>query len=170
MTANMTAKLFRRMLKEKVIPDAIRKTGSWAKEIVIQMDNAGGHGSGRGNIENTTLAKLRKFVEKHMCELKALCPERKDLPDIKFIAQPPNSPDLNVLDLGAWCSLQVAVEELKGSKRTRELRESEIREVCLRAWDEWDGMDKLGKLFEMLEKILTIVKTIGGDNAYEIPH
>jgi hypothetical protein len=47
----MTAKLFRRMLKWNVIEDAIRMTGSWAKEIIIQMDNAGGHGGGRGDLE-----------------------------------------------------------------------------------------------------------------------
>jgi hypothetical protein len=40
---------------------------------------------------------------------------------------------MNVLDLGAWNSLQVAVEELRGERRTHELRAEEIRVACIDA-------------------------------------
>ena len=132
------------------------------------MNNAGCHGGGRGNIEKTTLTKMRKFVDKHKERLAALCPER-DVPlPIHFVAQPSNSPDLNVLDLGAWNSLRVAVENLRKKNRTHELRAEEIRVACLEAWKEWDG-EKLEKLFSLLEKILIIIRDSNGDK-YEIPH
>ena len=44
----MTAKLFRKMVIEKVLPDALMRTGGWAEENIIQVDNAGGHGGGQG--------------------------------------------------------------------------------------------------------------------------
>ena len=116
------------------------------------------------------LAKMSKFVEKHHGELGSLCPERVSPIPIKFVAQPPNSPDLNVLDLGAWCSLQVAVECLRGERTTNVLTEDEILNACLKGWDEWEGKEKLEKLFTTLEKILAIVDEINGDNNYQIPH
>ena len=44
----VTAEFFKKMLKEKVIPTICEKM-SWAKEVVIQMDNARGAGHGAGN-------------------------------------------------------------------------------------------------------------------------
>lgn len=38
---NMDAALFIEFLKTKVVPDILRKTGSWVDRIVVQMDNAG---------------------------------------------------------------------------------------------------------------------------------
>ena len=167
--ASLDAKLFRRMLK-RVIRDAVLKTGNWAKKIIIQMDNAGGHGGGRCDINKTTLAKMRRFLEKHEKELIDLCPGRGTPLDIRFVAQPPSSPDLNVLDLGAWNSIQVAVEKLRESRTLSEPKEKEILDACFSAWERWDGYEKLGKLFVVLEKILVIVKAIEGGNKYEIPH
>ena len=106
---------------------------------------------------------------KHSDELQGLYPGRDTQISFSFVAQPPNSPDLNILDLGAWNSLQVAVEKLRGERTLHELQVEELREACKQAWDEWDGEEKLSKLFDMLKKIIDIVHDIGGDNVYEMP-
>tara|TARA_R110002050_G_scaffold296772_2_gene457135 strand:+ start:2244 stop:2537 length:294 start_codon:yes stop_codon:yes gene_type:complete len=40
---NMNGDVFIQMVKEKVVPAAIEKCGSWTKRVVIQIDSAGGH-------------------------------------------------------------------------------------------------------------------------------
>jgi len=112
---NMDAALFKKYLMEKVVPDALRATGQWAKRIVIQMDNAGG---GQGDMNKTTIAELNEWAQQHLRRngsLRRLC--GRQLSEIEFVAQPPRSPDTNALDLGIWTSLQVAVEARKYERR-----------------------------------------------------
>tara|TARA_R110002050_G_scaffold299912_2_gene466801 strand:- start:41 stop:442 length:402 start_codon:yes stop_codon:yes gene_type:complete len=91
-----TLKIFIKMVKEKVVPGALEKTKSRCKKIVIQIDSTGAHGV------STSVSALNYTVE------------LMDGPsvDVVTIRQPSKSPDLNVLDLGAWV-LQVAVDKYK---------------------------------------------------------
>lgn len=165
---NMDTALFIELLKEKVVPDILRKTGSWAKNIVIQMDNAGGHGGGKGNIRTTTLAELNNWGEHLPHTLAQLCSGQP--PTIKFIAQPPRSPDLNVLDLGIWTSLQVAVEKLRRTKGIAHPTTAEIVQCCQTAWTTWDATEKLNSIFGTLEMVLTQVREVHGGNHYVLMH
>ena len=74
------------MLINKVIPAIKEKWPSKSRRIYIQMDNARPHPSA-SNIELTNAMKSDGF-------------------DIYFDNQPPNSPDLNFLDLGCFTSIQ----------------------------------------------------------------
>ena len=83
----MTKELFQEYVIKYLIPAVISVGGKLGvKKIVVQMDQAGGHGGGRGNMN----AVLKKF-NSHGSQVN---------PKIVFIIQPSRSPDFNALDLG----------------------------------------------------------------------
>jgi hypothetical protein len=95
---NVNRNNFVETLKTKVVPSILAKAPKSVQEVEVMFDSAGGHGGKYG-------------VDKAIKELNAWgCKQR--LP-VRFITQPTKSPDFNVLDLGAWNSLQSAVEEVK---------------------------------------------------------
>jgi hypothetical protein len=67
----------------------IRAQFSAAELVVLQLDNAPGH-VGKGNIDD-----IERAVNKY-----------DESPTIKIVFQPPNSPDLNLNDLGLFHSMQ----------------------------------------------------------------
>ena len=79
------------MLKEKVIRDALSKC-PWATRIVVQMDNAGGHDGGKGDISTTTLNRLNEWAADLPQEYRDLLHNPDNPPTIEFIAQPPRAP------------------------------------------------------------------------------
>jgi len=164
---DMDAALFKAFIKESVVPDALRATVAWARKIIIQMDNAGGHGGGRGDMNKTTLAELNAWAAELPVELCELCPQGP--PVFEFVAQPPRSPDLNVLDLGAWNSLQVAVDNLK-HEGNPSATVSELFDRCIDAWAKWPAAQVLTKLFNTLSAVLCQVKEARGGNEYTLPH
>ena len=167
----MTADKFIEMLEEKVIPDALRKTGTWVRRVVVQFDNAGGHGGGRGDVNLTTIRKLQAWVRKLPQRLRRMCRGNPHgLPAIEFVAQPARSPDLNVLDLGAWWSLQVTVDRLKEENGGATVSEQVLRDRVLEAWDLWQGAEKLDKLFNTLWNVLSKIEEVNGGNNYLLPH
>jgi len=168
-SATTDTHFWHKMMKDKVIPDILRLTSHWAKKIVIQMDNAPGHGGGRADIRCKTIDVLDSWVTKHKKGLLAFCGRKRRLPEIQFVSQPSRSPDLNVLDLGAWNSIQQAVEQLKKGVSKREIEPEEIRQACQNAWSLWDGQSKLEKLFNTLHRILVAVRDCHGGNQYDIP-
>lgn len=83
----MTKDLFREYVKKYLIPtiDHLgKKLG--VKRIIVQMDQAGGHGGGKGNMTNI------------LGEFNAIGSQIS--PPATFIIQPSKSPDFNALDLG----------------------------------------------------------------------
>ncbi len=85
--ATMTKSLFKEYVIQYLIPDAIRIGQKLSvKKIVIQMDQAGGHGGGKGNM---------KMILDEFNQIGSSCS-----PEMKFIVQPSKSPDFNALDLG----------------------------------------------------------------------
>ena len=155
------------MVKRDVIPEILRQTGKWAKKIVLVMDNAGGHGGGRGDMTKTTLRQLNEWGERLPESLMAMC-ENKGL-TLKFIAQPPHSPDMNILDAGAWWSLQVAVDAVNDSTN-KAPTEIDVHDAVITAWKTWVDDDKIEKLFaDVLMNCCEIIRTRGG-NLYQQPH
>jgi transposase len=116
----LTAETFMALLKEHVIPDAVKKM-SWAPEIVIQMDNARAH----------TGSNLVKEVNDYGRTLK---------PPVRIELQPPNSPDTNLNDLCFFSSLASAV-----SKQHTPNPDILAKEVT-RLFNTWHTTEKLTKL------------------------
>ena len=146
----------------------MQKVPRGTTKIVFQMDSAGGHGGGRGSLEHSTIRELRSWVDGlSIGEKIVIAGSRRRFPELDFVAQPARSPDFNVLDLGAWHSLQVAAEKIDpGSLMWTE----EICERVQKAWDTWATGTTIGKLFEVLGPISRAVVDLEGGNEYAMPH
>jgi hypothetical protein len=83
--------------------------------------------------------------------------------DIRLIQQPPNSPDLNVLDLCFFRSLQSLTDTLAPSN---------IRELIEGVEEEYNNyeVDKLSRTFVTLQSCMIGVMENGGGIDYEISH
>jgi hypothetical protein len=83
--------------------------------------------------------------------------------DIRLINQPANSPDLNVLDLGFFRSLQ---------SRNYEQISRNLDDLIQNVKREFDNYDPatLNRVFLTLQGCLIEVMKDGGGNKYKIPH
>jgi hypothetical protein len=83
--------------------------------------------------------------------------------DIRLINQPANSPDLNVLDLGFFNSLQ----SLSYDRVSRNL--DDLIANVTNEFDNYDP-DTLNRVFLTLQGCMIEVMKDGGGNRYKIPH
>lgn len=154
---NMDTKKFIAMVKDLLIPAAISKVGGWAKKIVLQIDSAGGHG-----------VKISQA---------ALTYDHGDV-KIETVLQPTKSPDLNVLDLGAWYSLQVAVDKEKRNIKMRQILHVDepvkpshrIIELVENTWNDWVDEKRISKLFHDVYLVMKEIVRTSGNNNFEVPH
>ena len=81
-----------------------------SQEIYLVMDNAGGHGT-----SDTIAHYVADLLETH---------------NVRILWQEPRGPELNLLDLGAWMSLQSAVEKhFRGTQNDQEALARKIEET-----------------------------------------
>jgi len=158
---------FVKYLKTKIVPAALAQADNIEECLFleIQCDGAGGHGMAK--------EKGRKKVLKLLNDWGAekggpLTPKGKRVL-VTFICQPSQSPDFNVLDLGAWTSLQAAVDELDLYNNERTNMEMKLVKACQKAWDRWASAEKLTSLFDSWLASLNRVAEVDGDTKYEQP-
>jgi len=137
--------VMREYLIEKVIPaikscwphDAVRET------IFIQQDNA------RTHVLPNDPAFLEAVAATGL--------------DIRLMQQPPNSPDMNVLDLGFFRSIQ-SLTDCRSPTTIEELIHDVEEE-----FEEYD-VENLNRVFLTLQMCMKEVMKIGGGNRYKEPH
>jgi hypothetical protein len=156
------------MMKTLVVPATLRKCGAWANKVTFQFDSAGGHGGGRGDINATTVAGLNAWAADLPSSLIELCNGHQ--PTIVFVTQPTRSPDLNVLDLGAWHSLQVAVDNFKHDNGIRADNVVALRKLVLDTWAKWTSATTLSALFTSLDRVFHLIEGVQGGNEYSMKH
>ena len=83
--------------------------------------------------------------------------------DVRLMQQPPNSPDMNILDLGLFSSLQSMADRLVSNNL------DELIDNVMHEYDAYDA-DKINRVFLTLQSCLIEVMKIGGGNDYKIPH
>ncbi|KAL5717415.1 hypothetical protein ACHQM5_010420 [Ranunculus cassubicifolius] len=135
----------RAYLIEKVLP-AIHR--NWVREdsnmtIYIQQDNA------RTHIDPSD-EQFRLAASQHGLDIQLTC-------------QPSNSPDLNILDLGFFNSIQ-ALQQKECSRTVREL-------ICAveKSFNEYPA-EKLNRVFLTLQMCMREIMKVEGSNKYKIPH
>ncbi|XP_021725286.1 uncharacterized protein LOC110692558 [Chenopodium quinoa] len=141
---SVTKEAYRNMLIRQVIPAIMQK---WPDNdqgpIYLQQDNA------RPHIE----VQDRDFME-------AVQNSNKDL---RLVFQPPNSPDMNVLDLGFFRAIQ-SLKDQTAPKNTKELVKNvknAFREYC---------PTKGNRVFLSLQLVLIQVMRVKGSNNYLQKH
>lgn len=134
--------VYRSFLIDKVIP-RIKEVWPSGRKVIIQQDNAGPH------VKITNAAVVKAGTA--------------DGWDIRMRCQPPNSPDMNVLDLGFFSSLQ----SLQFKKRSRSIQQ--LVNHVEQAFTELEPR-KLNKVFLTLQAVLNAAMCVGGGNGFRIPH
>lgn len=141
---SINREIIRKCLIEDVLP-AIRS--KWPQghsgPILIQQDNAKPHVAPGDEL----------FVAE----------SQKDGFDIQLICQPPNSPDMNVLDLGFFQAIQ--------SVQYQQAPQS-IDDLVQAVQDSFQALEraKLNNVFLSLQQVLIEVMKVGGGNKYVQPH
>ncbi|KAE8999534.1 hypothetical protein PR003_g21400 [Phytophthora rubi] len=142
-SVSVTRVLYRKLLVDKVLPAIRAKLPVRRGTIVfVQQDNAGPHVC-EDDTELETAGKVDGWKIKMRC-------------------QPPRSPELNVLDLGFFASIQ-ALQYRKATYDTNDLIEA-VQE----AFDEvkWQTLDKC---FVTLQKVMEAILLDDGSNSFKLP-
>lgn len=142
---SVNAKEVEKMLVEKVLPSIREKFPVSSKKlpIFIQQDNAKPH----------SYTNNEDFVSE--CS--------KDGWDIRVKAQPPNSPDFNVLDLGFFNSIQ----SLQHQSTPKTI--DELIDCVITAFNSLN-LEKLDNVFLTLQKCMESAMLASGGNNYKIQH
>jgi hypothetical protein len=127
----------------KVIPAIHEQWPDEGKTIYIQQDNAPSHVKSDDNAMLDAIALTGR--------------------DIRILKQPPNSPDMNILDLGFFRSLQSFTDQLNPTT---------LDELISGVVDEFNkyAVDKINRIFLTLQSCMLQVMRIRGGNWYKIPH
>lgn len=135
----------KRFLIEKVLPRIYERwpAEDFGKTIFIQQDNAKTHVT--VNDEEFQVAALQHGL------------------DIQLMCQPPNSPDLNILDLGYFRAIQALQHHV--CPKTVEDLVTAVEE----AYDEYPP-NLVNRVFLTLQSCMIEIMKIGGGNNYKIPH
>ena len=144
--------------------DAAVITMPWEVKLRFQFDNAPGHGGGRGNCKETVIPQLDEYVANATELLGDM------LPQIEFVTQPPHSPDLNILDSGAWVSMECSVDHARAVDITKQLSRQELIQAMKNGWDNWASTEPLTRLFKHLPLVMNQVIKASGGNFYKAPH
>ncbi|KAJ0391764.1 hypothetical protein P43SY_012098 [Pythium insidiosum] len=83
--------------------------------------------------------------------------------NIRMLCQPPNSPDLNVLDLGFFASIQ----SIQYKQRVRGI--DSLVNAVVDAFDK-TKVETLDNIFLTLESVMTCILQSNGGNDYKLPH
>lgn len=142
---SVTKETSRQFLMEKVLP-AIK--AKWPAEerhlpIFIQQDNAKTH----------VAVNDEAFV----------AAAQADGWDIRLTCQPPNSPDLNVLDLGFFAAIQALFE--RGTPNNIK----EIVEIVEKAFQDYP-VDRSNRIFLTQQSCMMEILKHNGGQHYNIPH
>jgi hypothetical protein len=105
------------------------------------MDNAGGHRTDKAKDEYVNLLKV-EF-------------------NIIVLWQVPNSPETNMLDLGAWMTIQNVVEKLH---RQRPMNNDALADSVFEAFDLFDSRTKLAAIARRWETVLDLIEEDKGGN------
>ncbi|XP_065877171.1 uncharacterized protein [Euphorbia lathyris] len=142
---SVNRQVIRRYLIDKVLP-AIRE--KWPREdlrnpIYIQQDNARTHIN--SNDDEFCIAA------------------KQDGCDIRLMCQPPNSPDLNILDLGFFNAIQA----LQQQERSDNI--DELIGAVIKCFEDFSPV-KSNHIFLSLQLCMIEIMKAKGSNKYKIPH
>ena len=141
------------LIEMEVFP-AIDKmaTGMGINTVEFQDDNATPHKKVRGEVGKAGEGRASGI-------------------EIKLHAQPPRSPDLNVLDLYVWRVLSAGVNRRLFSKYRNVTKSQEVLWKCIQdAWDEDLTPAKIECAFRLIQPVMRCITKNNGGNKFKLPH
>lgn len=150
----VTKEVYTNFLLDHVVPAIMQKFPPTEAPIYIQQDNARPHCS---NAEfQVKYLEVRELLQEEYSPVDFNW-------DIRLFQQPPNSPDLNINDLGLYASLQQITW-----RRVCQTLEQLVENV-LEVWDIYPAY-KINNLWLTLQCCMNEIIECHGDNDYRIPH
>jgi len=136
-------------------------------EMSVWVDNAGGHGGGRGDMSNV-LVRLNSMAKERLAELDE---EKYRNFCVTFNCQPPNSPDNNLLDLAVWNSLATGVElATLPTKEATEKVETRLISAVSARWATYNWPMLAPGLLRVHQAVQKLVIENDGGNNFQLPH
>lgn len=170
----MDGKFFFKMCEERLIPAVRSKLPPDAQLVIVQMDSAGGH-SGVQNLRrlNELGSKAKPKIVFRYVETDDAC----GCPCAQYLCcyrcQPANSPDLNLLDLGVWHSIERVVNKLRRNlfnpSRSKQLEIEAFIPAVEEAWKRWNSAVKIGQLKDTLLEVWRQIVECNGGNTFAEP-
>ncbi|KAH9095054.1 hypothetical protein LEN26_017931 [Aphanomyces euteiches] len=139
---NVTADVYLDLITNKVIPAIKSKFPSENKRILLQHDNATPHASIIPGVLDALSMDGWLFALRR---------------------QPPNSPDLNVLDLGFFASIQALQYKMVSRSVDDVIRSTLLAFEIL-------SPKKLDDVFLTLQAVMRLILEHHGDNHFSLPH
>ncbi|RHY17211.1 hypothetical protein DYB32_010559 [Aphanomyces invadans] len=139
---NVITNLYRDFVVNKVVSDIKMSFPSATKRFVLQHDNASPHGSITDDVLHSVSTDGWTFVIRR---------------------QPPKSPDLNVVDLGLFSSIQ----SLQYKEMSRSV--NDVIRCTLMAF-EILSYEKLENVFLTFQAVMGLTLEPDGCNNYSLPH
>jgi hypothetical protein len=133
----------REFMVNKVIPAIHERWPDEGKTIYIQRDNAPSH----VKPDDEALLNAISITGR----------------DIRILQQPPNSPDMNILDLGFFRSLQSFTDQLNP------IIIDQLIEGVIAEFNKYE-VEKINRIFLTLQSCMIQVIRLRGGNWYKIPH
>jgi hypothetical protein len=145
--------IYEEFLFEHIVPAILAKWPRVNRKVWIQQDNAPAH---------ISMERFQSLWEEEKEELHQMYSPDYSF-DIGLYCQPPNSPDLNVLDLGVFAALQ-SMQWKEEAKNINEM----VKRVS-QIFEEWP-CNKLNHVFLTLQTCMNQVIECLGNNTYKIEH
>jgi hypothetical protein len=151
----VNGEMFRRMVETRLIPDIQCKLLGYDC-VYVQLDGARAH------------VKVLKDLNEFGARRRQI--DGQKTPVIRFVRQPANSPDTNVLDLCFFRSLAKLVSKIeKTFKQDYNGKEAFWKHVVKTFYDYHDK-DTMDRCWRMKSAVVQSILDAQGTNDYELPH
>ena len=149
-TVSVDRKVYREWLCYDVVTAAIVQWPDRVpRHIKIQQDNAKPHIP----IDNPTWLEVQAFYAQ---------PENGGW-QLELCFQPPNSPDLNILDLAMFRAMQ----SIQQQHKTKNI--DELIDIAKQVWNSFP-LETSKKVWTSLQMVMNAIISVDGKNHYKLPH
>jgi len=147
--------MFYEIVTKQLIPDIYAKMADF-DVVFVQMDNARPHVKRIADLER--IGKKRKRIK------------GKQMPLIKFVLQPANSPDTNLNDLCFFRSLSKLVQEHEREIEHSAANRDKFWNLIVEQYHEFHSRETLERCWDVKTAVNKCILDAKGTNNYKLPH
>ena len=147
--------MFYEIVTKQLFPDIYEKMADF-DVVFVQMDNARPHVKRKTHLE--VAGKRRKRIN------------GKQMPLIKFVLQPANSPDTNLNDLCFFRSLSKFVQEHEREIEHSAANKDKFWNLIVEQYHEYHDRERLERCWDVKTAVTKCILDANGTNNYKLPH
>jgi len=147
--------MFYEIVTKQLFPDIYEKMADF-DVVFVQMDNARPHVKRKAHLE--VAGKRRKRIN------------GKQMPLIKFVLQPANSPDTNLNDLCFFRSLSKFVQEHEREIEHSAANKDKFWNLIVEQYHEYHDRERLERCWDVKTAVTKCILDANGTNNYKLPH